>query len=196
MNMTEIFANTKSLAENDQSIPNADITAWVDMAIDRINAAIQCAIPKTKGQPLTYTPAFDTRYHEALVIFGVAKYRESDSAYNDAQYFMQQFDTMLMQMQRDMVKLPSTRTDYNIQQIVVSSSTQFSYNLTIPSGSYFDIINVYKNDVLMSSNEYTISNVSNTIIFKGVSLVVGDKITIEFENNSDLNAPPYSWWTF
>jgi hypothetical protein len=26
------------------------------------------------------------------------------------------------------------------------------------------------------------------------TLTVNDKITVNFENNSDLNAPPYSWW--
>lgn len=196
MDMSTIFKNTKLQAENDQAIPNTDITTWVDQAIDRINMALQCNIPKTSGQATTYVPAFDERYHESLVLFAVAKYRESDSDYNSANYFMGQFDQMLMTMQRDMKILPSTRVDFNVQQIVITDITDMIYTLDIPFGSYFDNINVYKNDVIVDSKYYGLSVENKTITFKGLTLVLNDKITIVFENNSDLNAPPYHWWSF
>lgn len=195
MMMSEIITRIKSLAENDQSIPNTDITSWVDDAINRINVALQCNIPTTGGNITTLVPAFDPRFHECLVLFGVGRYRESDSDYNSSQYFMNQFESMLNTMQRDMVLQPSTRVDYNVQQIVATTGT-LVYTLTIPYGSYFDMFNVYKNDVLVDQLNYRISLTSKSITFIGITLATNDKITIVFENNSDLNNPPYQWWTF
>jgi hypothetical protein len=196
MNMTEIFAAVKELAENDQSIADATITRWIDQGINRINQALQSNIPKTSGQPETYVPAFDERFHESLVLFGAAKYYEGDSSYNNAQYFMGEFDSMVNTMQRDMVLKPSTIVDYNTQQIIVTDTSAFSYTLNMPYGSYFDVIEVFVNDVPVDPKYYTINSATRTLVFIGIPLVLNDKITVRFENNSDLNAAPYSWWTF
>jgi hypothetical protein len=190
MKMDEIMDAIISLAENDQSIDDVAMSTWVAQGINRINVALNTNFPSSLSG--SDEPAFDSRYHESLVIFGVAKYRESDSAYSDAQYFMQQFETMLQKMQRDMVVPPSYQTDYNYKQIVVTDATTFVYNLDIPSGSYFDEIVVYLNDVPLTTG-YAISQLNGTITFT-TTLTVKDKITVKFENNSDLNNPPYQWW--
>lgn len=196
MMMSEIITRIKSLAENDQSISNTDITAWVDDAINRINQAMQANIPTTGGNTTTLVPAFDVRFHESLVLFGVARYRESDSDYNGAMYFNSKFDNMLETMQRDITLLPSVRVDSQVQQIVAPNSSTFTYNLNMDYGSYFDSVSVYKNDILVDSKYYTISVDKRTITFKGITFATNDKITILFENNSDLNNPPYAWWSF
>jgi hypothetical protein len=191
MKYDEITESIISLAENDQSIDDVAMAGWVRDGINRINAALNTNFPSSLAG--SDEPAFDSRYHEALVIFGVAKYRESDSAYSDAQYFMQQFDNMLQIMQRDMQIPPSYKTDYNYKQIVVTDATIFVYNLDIPYGSYFDDIVVYLNDVKLASSDYKIQMDTGTITIL-TTLTVNDKITVNFENNSDLNAPPYGWW--
>jgi hypothetical protein len=63
------------------------------------------------------------------------------------------------------------------------------YNLDIPSGSYFDDIVVYLNDVKIPSG-FTIDSINGTITFTTVTLTVNDKITVKFENNSDLKFSP------
>lgn len=194
MQMSEIFAEVKSLAENDLSIQDSQITKWVDQGINRINQLLQCDIPRTIGKPTTYIPEFDERFHECLILFSVGKYRESDSDYNAAQYLMGQFNDMCMQMQRDMVIKPSFRKDFNVQQIIVTDASKLTHYLSMPSGSYFDKVEVYKNDEIVDPGYYGISFGSRTITFKGVTLTVNDKITVVFENNSDLNNPPYEWW--
>jgi hypothetical protein len=141
-------------------------------------------------------PAFDKRYHETIVNFCVSKYKEMDSAYGDASYFMGQFDEMLKDMQRDLVLLPSTIIDYNHQQIVVSDVTDFTYDLSMPTGSYYDTVSVYLNDIPLKNTNYKTMMNSRSIMFKGLTFVLGDRITIKFENNSDLNEPPYTWWNF
>lgn len=194
MTMDEIMEQIIVLAENDQSIDDVAMTSWVAQGINRINVALNSNFPSSLEG--TASPAFDPRYHEALVLFGVAKYRESDSDYNAATYLLNQFDTMLLTMQRDMVVPPSYKLDYNYQQIVVTDATTFVYNLDIPYGSYFDEIKVYVNDRILNSSQYRINQSAKIITFIGVTLTVDDKLTIQYENNSDLNAPPYGWWTF
>lgn len=195
MTMDEIFESVIILAENDQSIPEANIILWTNSAIQRINTRLKSNIP-TVTDVGDIVPAFDQRYHETLVNFCVSKYKEMDSAYGDAQYFMGQFDVMLMDMQRDMVLLPSTILDYNHQQITVTDSTNHVYPLLMPYGSYFDSVIVYLNNVPLNYNNYKTTIGNRTVFLKGVTLAVGDKITIKFENNSDLNEPPYAWWSF
>ena len=196
MTLDEIISATRTLAENDQSISQNDIVTWVDMAINRINQALQANIPLTKGKPTTYEPEFDSRYHEALVMFAVSKYYEADSAYANAQYFMQQFENMVSLMQRDMEIKPSMRADYNVQQIVVTDPSVSAYTLNMPYGSYFDTVSVYRNDVPVDSKNYYLNPHNKQIVFTGITLSANDKITIVFENNSDMNNPPYQWWTF
>lgn len=195
MQLSEIKTYIKDLAEQDLSITDAQCVRWIDSGIGRMNTTLHTAIPKVTGKPDTYIPEFDEEYHEALVIFANAKYRESDGDFNSATYFMNTFNDMLMSMQRDMTIKPSFRRDYNVQQIVVSNSTVLSYDLSMPYGSYFDKIEVYKNDVLVDPINYRITLNTKKITFQGISLTVNDKITVVFENNSDLNNPPYEWWT-
>jgi hypothetical protein len=190
--MDEIMDAIISLAENDQSIDDVAMSTWVSQGINRINVALKTNFPSSLAG--SEEPAFDSRYHESLVIFGVAKYRESDSAYADAQYFMQQFNDMLLQMERDMEIPPSDQTDYNYKQILVTNAGTVVYNLDIPYGSYFDDITVYLNDnPLVNRTDYNINQGTGTLTMIA-ALTVNDKITVKFENNSDLNNPPYSWW--
>lgn len=194
MTMDEIFEEVVILAENDQSISETNVLNWCNQALQRINVALQAKIPLIVDTGLT-VPAIDPRYHEALILFSVAKYRESDSSYNDANYFMGQFNDMVATMQRDMVIPPSQRGDYNIQQIIVPDSNTYLYALTIPDGSYYDDIKVYHNDVEIRS--FNVDSANRRInISATIPLVSDDKLTVIFENNSDLNAAPYQWWTF
>jgi hypothetical protein len=194
MQLSEIKAYVKSLSENDQSIADADIIRWIDSGIRKLNQLLKCNIPLTTGQPDTYVPAFDSNYHDVLLYFAEAKYRESDSDYQSAQYFTNMFNEMVMDMQRDMKLNPSIRTDPQVQQITVTSADTLVYNLTMNYGSYFDVFDVYQNDVWVDPKYYKISMQNKQITFTGITLAVNDKITIVFENNSDLNNPPYQWW--
>lgn len=192
MTADEIIEAIITLAEGDQSISDVAVHRWIAQGIDRINMALHTSIPNSIIG--TEEPQFDKRFHESLVLFGIAKYRESDSDYAAGQYFLAQFEDMVRVMQRDMVIQPSIRTDYNVQQIVVTNILTFMYTLTIPSGSYYDTIKVYRNDSLLNSNTYMINVTAQTLTLVGITLVLNDKITVEFENNSDLNDPPYQWW--
>jgi hypothetical protein len=46
---------------------------------------------------------------------------------------------------------------------------------------------------LVNRTDYNINQGTGTLTMIA-ALTVNDKITVKFENNSDLNNPPYSWW--
>lgn len=194
MTLDEIITNVKILAENDQSISQEDVIRWVNLGINRINQHLQVNIPNVSSEDLNVEPDFDKRFHESLVLFSVAKYYESDASYNNSIYYMNQFDYMVRVMQRDMNVKPSQRADYNVQQIVVGQDVAYEYYLEMPYGSYFDNIEVYVNDKLIDKKHYTLDMSRRIIRFNGITLDSNDKITIVYENNSDLNSPPYAWW--
>jgi hypothetical protein len=194
MQLSEINSYIKSLSENDQSIQDTDITRWIDSAIRRINQALKANIPVTTGKPTTYIPEFDANFHDALLYFAESKYRESDSDYQSAQYFTGLFNDMLRTMERDMDLNPSVRTDPQVQQITVTNASTLVYDLFMDYGSYFDKLDIYQNDKLVDPKNYNVSLTNKQITFTGITLVLNDKITIVFENNSDLNQPPYKWW--
>lgn len=196
MNIDAIITETKRLCDDDQSIANADIQSWIDLAINRINQALKVNIPTISALPTTTVPSFDARYHEVLILFCIIKYREGDSDYTAAQYFQQQFNEMLSIMQRDMTIPPSLRMDESIQQIVVTDATVSVYTLTIPYGSYYSNLVVYWNDAIVDSRYYTIDQYDKTISFDvaNIIFVVNDKISIDYELNAITNQPPLDWW--
>lgn len=194
MQLSDIYASIKSRAENDLSITQTDLTTWIDLGIQRINQQLKTAIPITNGQPTTYVPQFDPRYHEALILFAQAMYRESDADFNSSQYYLNQFNAMVDVMQRDMTIPPSLRVDEDVQQIIVTSATTLTYNLTMPDGSYYGDIVVYQNDVVVDDTTYTIDPYAKTLTFVTTPLVINDKITVEFQLDDNLINPPYQWW--
>jgi hypothetical protein len=203
MNLTEIHASVKSLAENDQSIAQADINRWIDAAIQKINQKCQANIPLVGTNLMTYTPEFDIRYHESLVLFSVGRYRESDSDYSGASYFMNQFEDMLREMQRDMYIPYCFRKDYNVQTIV-NDEGALTYDLTIADSAYYGVIDVYLAsngfwiyEKLLKPTDYTINQTKKTITFKPtVNLQIDDIISISYEANAAFENPPYGNWTW
>jgi hypothetical protein len=183
----------KSLAEQDLSISDSDILVWVNQGINRINVDLEVNIPEITGSD-TEEPAFDRKYHESLVVFANAKYRESDADFNSASYFIAQFNDMIRKMQRTMEIPPSA--DSNAQQVVVTDATQTVYKLSIPIGAYYGTIRIYKNDIAIDENSYQVSPEMQTVTFKDVTLLVGDKITVKYEGSPYLDAAPYPWWNF
>lgn len=193
MTYDEIVDQIIAMAEGDQSIDDVVMSKWISQGIDRINVAMKSNIPTSLSG--SQEPLFDKRFHEAIVLFAVSKYRAADASYNDADYFMNQFEQMVQTMQRDMNILPSLMADDQHQQITAVADT-YTYSLTLPDGSYYDVIEVYVNDVLkVYRTDYTINMTTKLLAFTGnTTFVDGDKITVKYENNSDLNNPPYGWW--
>lgn len=203
MTMVDITAAIKSLAENDQSISQPDINRWVDAGISRINQACQANFPQVTGQVTSYIPQFDGRYHDSLVIYATARYRESDGDYAGASYFMNQFETYLRDMQRDMYIPYMYRVDYNIQNIVRDEDA-YEFTLTLPDSAYYGMIKVYItsfgnviNEKLLESKYYTINADKRTLTLSpAYTWNIDDVISVTYEANAAFETAPYTHWTW
>lgn len=196
MVIDDIIRITKRLCDDDQSIQTSDLTDWIDLGIDDINQMLGTNIAHITGQPTnTTSPNFDSRYHQCLVFFCVAKYREGDSDYNAAQYMGKKFEDMLAVMQRDMPLNPSIRKDDNVLQLVAADTTGIFDVSTLDNGAYFSLLLVYQNDKDISKY-CTFNHLTEqmTVDIVNAPIAVNDKITIIFEMNSAINNPPYEWW--
>jgi hypothetical protein len=195
MKVDDIIREVKRLSDDDQSILTSDIQDWIDLGINRINQALKCNIATISSLSTSTIPNFDARYHEILVLFAVAKYREGDSDYTAAQYFMGLFADMLKVMERDMPKNPSIRLDDSIIQLVAADTSGIFNVPTLPTNAYFNNIFVYKNDNDIS--QYcTFNSLSKQMIvdIANAPISVNDKITVDYEINSALDTPPYGFW--
>lgn len=195
MNLGDYKRKIKSLAENDNSISATDITDWLDDAIGEVNQALKTNFPLMTGQPDTYSPEFDSRFHEVLMLFAQKRYREQDADYNSSGYWQAQFEGMLQVMQRDMTIPPSYRADPSVQQIVVPNPVVATFNITMPYGAYFSDLEVYQNDNRLYDDQgyWTVNQFNRQITFT-CSLTAGDKLTIVFVNDDVTNQPPFEWW--
>lgn len=201
MNLTTIYSRVKSLAENDQSIVNTDIDGWLDSAINKINQMCQSKFPVVSGNAGTYTPQFDDRYHDALVLFAVGRYRESDSDYNGASYFMNQFDSMVRDMQRDMYIPYCFRKDYNVYSFTYDTAKSI-WDIDLPPSAYYGTIIVYiaplgnaVNEKRLDPKYYTINADDNTITLKATyTFALTDIISLNYEANAAFESPPYGNW--
>lgn len=196
MVVDDIIRIAKRLCDDDQSIQTSDLTDWIDMGIDELNKNLSIQIPHITGLPTNSTsPNFDSRYHNILVDYCIIKYREGDSDYNASGYFLKVFNDKLQQMERDMPKNPSIRTDYDVMQLTPPDTTGVIPTNQLPYGAYFDNIRIYQNDVDITSY-CTLDSVAMTLTIDITQLTVAitDKITIVFDNNAEMENPPYSWW--
>lgn len=196
MVVDDIIRIAKRLCDDDQSIQTSDLTDWIDMGIDELNKNLSIQIPHIAGLPTNSTsPNFDSRYHNILVDYCIIKYREGDSDYNASGYFLKVFNDKLQQMERDMPKNPSIRTDYDVMQLTPPDTTGVIPTNQLPYGAYFDNIRIYQNDVDITSY-CTLDSVAMTLTIDITQLTVAitDKITIVFDNNAEMENPPYSWW--
>ena len=196
MKVDDIIRETKRLADDDQSILTTDIQDWIDMCIGRINQACKCNIPTISSLPTSTIPSFDARYHEILVLFCVGKYREGDSDYTAAQYFMKEFQDMLSIMQRDMPINPSIQLGDSWLQLAATSDGQTIFSLVgMPYGSYFNNLVVYQNDVEITDYcTFDLRNKQMTIDTGNVTIKNADKISVNFLDDSETNNAPYEWW--
>ena len=192
MQYSEIKTQVRSLAEQDLSIQDADILAWVNQAINRINVDLNAAYKKLTGTDAE-VPAFDERFHESLIVFANAKYRESDADFNSASYFIAQFNDMIRKMQREMVVPVQFSKDPSLQQIDVTNATTMVYSITTPPEDYYSTISIYLNGAILDPSTYTISYDGKTLTLLNVTLQVGDRVTVKSEESYNK---PHVWWNF
>jgi hypothetical protein len=133
-------------------------------------------------------PVFDNKYHEALVIYAIARYREQDSSLQEMTYMDKQFNAMLTEFARKYNVPPQYRDDAITNQYIATAG-QLQYRILDDNfdQNYMNTC-VYQNSNPVPFKTGTLKLTSPSMYIDVVNLdpsvtvLAGDVITIVWED--------------
>lgn len=175
----------------DDVVDAKDAAEWLNSGKNQMAIAVGAKFPDLDSAVLTGTFVFDDQFHEAPVLYAAASFKEQDSALSEVGNFMSKFENLKKEFVRSYVVPPRYRNDRLSQQFIATAGqtsfivTKEGYDPTVGDAK------IYVND------RYVISSigVDNELILD-VATVLGDCVTIVWEEHTDLIDPPYNWWTW
>lgn len=183
-------------ANVDDVVDNTTAVRWLNAGQNIM--AIEAKASFTQLDPANLNGTFDfpEKYHETPVLYACAMYQSSESSIGEKNSYLVQFQDGVKNFLENYDMPMSNRDDSNTQQFVKTSTDANKY--TITSRGYVDgyksNLKVYINNV--QTSYFTINDKSFTLTeITGVqTLIVGDKITAQWEDRPEMNEPPYTWW--
>jgi len=171
------------------------ILDWMDEAQNRIGLRVGAIFPKFLNPDGTQStlaePVFDNRYHELLVIYACARYRESDEAMNEAQYIDNLFENRLNEA-AVYIQVPLTYRDDPFTQQFTAVLAQTDFPITKPNFfPQFNYLQVYLNgSIKQRFVDYRI--IGNTVSFLN-PMAGGEQITCTWQEAEPYNVKPNTW---
>lgn len=90
MNLSQLQSALNSLA--DDVVPSSDALPWLNAGKDKMAQRAYAIFPDLANS--TDTPVFEAKWHYCIALYAASKYKEQDSAINEAQNYMAQFQEM------------------------------------------------------------------------------------------------------
>jgi hypothetical protein len=177
----------------DDSPSSASVVEWINAGVNVMAMRVNAVFPMLSVTESTSKLPFDDKWSEIPVLYACARFKQSDLMTQDAQSYMNQFEMMVRDFVLRYEVPPQYKDDPNTEQFVPQLG-QVNFTITKESFSAAtgDLI-VYKN------NRKLVKDTDFTVTETGFSLALGaqatDFITAVWEYHSDLQEPPYSWWT-
>jgi hypothetical protein len=176
----------------------ADLTVikWFDNAQNRLASACNAKFPKfvTNSQfDPNVSPVFDEKWHEALVVFACARYKEAESSLSEVANFAQQFEELKAEMMENYIAPLQYRDDRLVQQFTATvgqtdfTITKLGYTETY--GNLRAFVNGLETKDFTHTNDGT-----NQFTINSPVLSVGDDVTALWEEHYEYTEPPYPWW--
>jgi hypothetical protein len=171
------------------------ILGWMDEAQNRIGLRAGAVFPKFLNPDGTQSaltePVFDNRYHELLVIYACARYRESDEAMNEAQYIDNLFEHRLSEA-TVYIQVPTIYQDNPFAQQFIAIANQTDFQITKPNFfPHLNYLQVYLNGTPQKrSVDYRLDG--NTVKLS-VPTMLGDQVSCTWEEAEPYNIPPRTW---
>lgn len=194
MQVSALITKVQTRLQEDD-LEGLTILGWFDDAQDRIGVRVGARFPRFLNSDGTQSnvtePVFDTRYHELLVTYACARYRESDEAIGEAQYLDQLFESSLNECATEMLVEPQYQDDENSQQFLIVAG-QTSVTVTKPTFTqYYSSLQVFINGI-----ETTNYLINNRLITPLQVLNVDDIVSVLWEEAHIYNNPPqlYGGW--
>lgn len=174
----------------------ADLTVikWFENAQNRLASACNAKFPRfivNNQFNATDSPVFDEKWHEALVVFACARYKEAESSLSEVANFSQQFEELKAEMMENYIAPLQYRDDRLVQQFTATAGqTDFSITKVgyIPE---YGNLKVYVNGI--ETTDFTVSTDKMFTVNSPV-LNVGDGVTALWEEHYEFAEPPYPWW--
>jgi DNA gyrase/topoisomerase IV subunit B len=175
----------------DDSPATADVVEWLNSGKNKMAIAVNATFPDLSATASfqTQTFVFDDKFHELPVLYASARYKEQDGVFNEAQNFMFQFDQGLKEFVVKYEILPQYRDDHTTQQFIATSAGQ---TFTITKQTYDATrgdLKVFVNNI--KASEFTIEDNGTVTV---PACVIGDHVTMVWEDHVDMVEPPYSFW--
>lgn len=169
-----------------------DAVDWLNEAKDIMGIAVGAKFPDLVETNLADTFPFDDKYHKIPILFASARFKEKDSALQEAGNFMRQFEEFKREFVENYEVPPRYRDDRQSQQF---TATEQQDTFTITKTGYAASsgeLKVYVNDRLAEVLTINLQDNSFTLMD---NCAAGDAVTASWEEHPDLQEPPYPWWT-
>lgn len=175
----------------------ADLTVirWFDRAQDRLASSVGAKFPRFIANgtfdPNT-EPVWDEKWHEALVVFACARYKEAESSLNEVQNFQQQFDTLMSEMSEN-YQIPIQYRDDRLVQQFIAVSNQVSFVISkLGFDPVYGNLQVFVNGV--ETTDFTLDADTKMFTINATTVVnADDKITALWQEYYDYDQPPVPW---
>lgn len=197
MNLQELKA---SVWERVDDAPS-DITVikWFDDAQNRLASACDAKFPRfvsnNQFDP-NYTPVWDEKWHEALIVFACARYKESEASISEVNNFQTQFEEIKREMSENYQVPPQYRDDRVSQQFTATAG-QTTFTITkLGYDPVYGNLKVYVNGI-PTTDYLTPADGSPSFTFNPTTVLnVDDKVTVLWEEHYEYQQAPYGWWSF
>lgn len=191
MILSEMVRQVNSLIDDVATL--TDIVSWLNNAKDDMATVVEAKFPDLVATNSNDTFVFDSKYHEIPIIYAVARFKQKDDTYQEANVLMQQYEAKKRTFQAFYVVPPQYKDDPFSQQFTATTGQTVFGAITKPT--YIpDIGNltVYYNNVRQERQMYVVNN-DKTFTWLGDDLAAGALLTATWEENAELVQPPYSW---
>lgn len=162
---------------------------WFNQAQNRMASSVKAIFTQfSTDTSLTTIIDVPDKWAEALVLFAAAKYKEVDTALQEANNFMAQFQEVHKEFTENFQVPVQLLDDHNVQQFVATAGQT---DFTITKQGFSPAVGVLK--VFVNGVETTDFQSNDTVFTLTTGANVSDKVTALWEVHGDLIAPPYSW---
>lgn len=178
----------------DDVVLNEDALMWLNAGQNKMAIAVNAKFPKLEMTPaMDATFVFPEEYHDLPVLYACAMYKAQDTSLQEKDSFMLQFLDGLREFASRYSPPIIYRNDETTEQFVVDDTLNNVFNIT--KNSYdprTGKLRVYVNGI---QTNYFVKKADKS--FKILqSLVEGDRVTAQWEIHTDMQKPPYSWWSW
>lgn len=190
MNISTLIKSTNDRLQ--ETLPTLTIIGWFNEAQNKLASRVEAVFPSLVNKDGTQSPitepVWDDRFHDLLVIYACARFRESDEAIGEAQYLDGLFYDKLTDAVAEMDIPLQYKNNDNTQQF---KSTEGQVDFTITKDTFHDTygkVQVFVNGTeLTKFSDFSISGRTISLL---TPCIENDLVSILWETPYTYNYPP------